>query len=132
MVINDPKGEVFNGTSAYLKQCGYKVIVIDPANLSHSSYFNPLEEAKSDIELEQVAEILVRAGIPSGGGKDDFWLQGAIRFASLFIKCLKNAGAEKSSPALSPLLLGMGWAISPRISVILHASGEFSLSCCSQ
>ncbi|MCU7889902.1 MAG: type IV secretory system conjugative DNA transfer family protein [Candidatus Thiodiazotropha sp. (ex Lucinoma aequizonata)] len=94
MVINDPKGEVFSQTSAYLEQCGYKVIVIDPENLSRSSYFNPLEEAKSDIELEQVAEILVRAGIPSGGGKDDFWLQGAIRFASLFIKCLKNAGAE--------------------------------------
>ena len=96
MVINDPKGEVFNQTSSHLKQCGYKIIVIDPENLNRSSYFNPLAEAKTDIELEQVAEILVRAGIPSAGGKDDFWLQGAIRFVSLFIKCLKNAGEENS------------------------------------
>lgn len=94
MVINDPKGEVYEHTSAHLKQCGYKIIVINPEDLRNSSCFNPLTEAKTDIELEQVAEILVRCGIPSSGGKNDFWSQGAIRFVSLFIKCLKNAGAE--------------------------------------
>jgi type IV secretory pathway TraG/TraD family ATPase VirD4 len=94
MVINDPKGEVFANTSAYLKQCGYKIIVITPEDLGNSSSFNPLPEAKTDIELEQVAEILVRCCIPSSGGKNDFWSQGAIRFVSLFIKCLKNAGEE--------------------------------------
>ena len=94
MVINDPKGEVFDNTSAYLKERGFKIIVIDPENLDRSSNFNPLTEAQNDIELEQIAEILVRAGTPSAGGKDDFWLQGAIRFVSLFIKCLKNAGEE--------------------------------------
>jgi len=94
MVINDPKGEVFEKTSAQLKKSGFKVIVIDPENLEHTSQFNPLEEARSDIEIEQVAEILVRSGNSSSGGKDDFWLQGAIRFVSLFIKCLQNAGQE--------------------------------------
>jgi len=94
MVINDPKGEVFEQTSESLRRSGYKIIVIDPEIPERSSYFNPLQEASNDIELEQVAEILVRCGIPSGQGKDDFWLQGAIRFVSLFIKCLKNAGDE--------------------------------------
>ncbi len=93
-VINDPKGEVFSATSRYMKQCGYKVILIDPENLDRSSYFNPFLEAKNDIELEQVAEILVRCGNPTSSGKDDFWIQGAVRFVSLFIKCLKNAGEE--------------------------------------
>ncbi len=92
IVVNDPKGEVFEHTSAVMKQHGYKVIIIDPENIDRSSYFNPLAEAKQSIELEQIAEILVRCGIPSSGGKNDFWLQGAIRFVSLFIKCLKNAG----------------------------------------
>ncbi len=94
LVVNDPKGEVFSNTSAHMKRCGYKVIVIDPENLARSSNFNPLIEAKSDIELEQIAEILVRCGTPTTGGKDDFWIQGAVRFVSLFIKCLKNAGRE--------------------------------------
>jgi len=94
LVVNDPKGEVFENTSAVMKQNGFNVIVIDPENLTRSSYFNPLAEAQNDIELEQIAEILVRCGTPSSGGKDDFWLQGAIRFVSLFIKCLKNAGED--------------------------------------
>ncbi len=97
MVINDPKGEVFENTSEHLKQNGYRIIVIDPENLERSSRFNPLMEAKTDIELEQVAEILVRCGSSTASGKDDFWLQGAIRFMSLFIKCLKNAGEENTN-----------------------------------
>ncbi|MCW8922402.1 MAG: type IV secretory system conjugative DNA transfer family protein [Gammaproteobacteria bacterium] len=94
IVVNDPKGEVFQHTSGFMEKRGYKIIVIDPVNPSRSSSFNPLSEATDDIELEQIAEILVRCGTPSAGGKDDFWLQGAIRFVSLFIKCLKNAGVE--------------------------------------
>ncbi len=94
LVINDPKGEVFEKTSAYMKSNGFNVLVIDPENTGRSSYFNPLIEAQQTIELEQIAEILVRCGLPSSSGKDDFWLQGAIRFVSLFIKCLKNAGRD--------------------------------------
>lgn len=94
LVVNDPKGEVFENTSAFMEQNGFKVIVIEPENLGRSSFFNPLTEAKDEIELEQIAEILVRCGSPASSGKDDFWLQGAIRFVSLFIKCLKNAGKE--------------------------------------
>lgn len=94
LVVNDPKGEVFESTSAHMKQNGYNVIVIDPENLERSSHFNPLSEAKDTLELEQVAEILVRSGLPGNGGKDDFWVQGAIRFVSVLLKCLKNAGEE--------------------------------------
>lgn len=91
IVVNDPKGEVFDLTSGHMQQKGFKVVVIDPENLARSSHFNPLAEAKDNIELEQLAEILVRAGTGSNAGKDDFWVQGAIRFVSLFIKCLKIA-----------------------------------------
>ena len=76
MVINDPKGEVYDLTSGYMQKRGYRIITIDPENLARSSRFNPLSEARNQIELEQVAEILVRSGIPTGGGKDDFWLHG--------------------------------------------------------
>lgn len=94
LVINDPKGEVFEATSGVMQRAGFNIIVIDPEHPERSSHFNPLSEAKDTIELEQLAEILVRSGIPSTAGKDDFWLQGAIRFVSLFMKCLQNAGRE--------------------------------------
>jgi type IV secretory pathway TraG/TraD family ATPase VirD4 len=97
LVVNDPKGEVFANTSAFMKQNGFKVIVVDPENIEHSSFFNPLLEATNEIELEQIAEILVRCSSANRGGGDDFWQQGAMRFVSLFLKVLKNAG--KQNPA---------------------------------
>lgn len=94
LVINDPKGEVFEATSATMQSNGFEVIVLDPENLSRSSCLNPLTEARDAIELEQIADILVQCGLPKTGGKDDFWSQGASRFVSLFIKCLRNAQHE--------------------------------------
>lgn len=93
IIVNDPKGEVFEETSGYMQAKGYKVLVIDPENLERSSRFNPLLEAKTDIELEQVAEILVKAG--SGNSeKDKFWDNGGIRLVAVLLKLLQRAGYQ--------------------------------------
>jgi type IV secretion system protein VirD4 len=98
IVVNDPKGEVYEATSGHLKSKGFKIIVIDPENLSRSSTFNPLTEAQTDIELDQIAEILIKAGKggnnQGGSSNGDFWASGAIRFVSVFLSCLRNAGQE--------------------------------------
>jgi type IV secretory pathway TraG/TraD family ATPase VirD4 len=102
IVVNDPKGEVYQATSGYMKAKGFRIIVIDPENLHRSSTFNPLAEAQNDIELDQIAEILIKAGKPAGsGGSGDFWASGAIRFVSVFLSCLRNAGQE--NPAYNTL-----------------------------
>lgn len=88
LVVNDPKGEVFAATSAAMARAGYRIVVIDPEHPETSSRFNPLSEIRDDIELEQVAEILVRSGNPDD--KDGFWNKGASRFVALFLKCLRN------------------------------------------
>ena len=90
IAVNDPKGEVFAATSAYMASKGFRILVIDPEDMTRSSRFNPLLEARDDIEMEQIAEIIIRAGNP--GDRDPFWNRGAIRFTSLFLKCLENAG----------------------------------------
>ena len=103
VVVNDPKGEVYEATSGYMRANGFRVIVIDPENLDRSNTFNPLTEAKNDIELDQIAEILIKAG-KSGGNKSndgDFWSSGAIRFVSVFLGCLRNAGRD--NPAYNTL-----------------------------
>ncbi len=93
IVVNDPKGEVFAETSGYMQAKGFKVIAINPEDLDHSASFNPLLEAKTDIEIEQVAEILIKAG--SGGStKDQFWDNGAIRLISILLKLLQRAGQQ--------------------------------------
>lgn len=90
VVINDPKGEVFAETSGYLQSRGFKIIVINPEDPTASSRFNPLLEAKTDIEIEQIAEILVKAG--AGNSKDEFWNHGATRLVSVLLKLLQRAG----------------------------------------
>lgn len=101
VVVNDPKGEVYEATSGYMKSHGFRVIVIDPEHPDRSHTFNPLTEARDDIELDQIAEILIKAGkgggnSQGGGGSSggDFWASGAVRFVSVFLGCLKNAGRD--------------------------------------
>ena len=99
VVVNDPKGEVYEATSGYMKSHGFRVIVIDPEHPDRSHTFNPLTEARDDIELDQIAEILIKAGKGGGasqGGSSsgDFWASGAVRFVSVFLGCLKNAGRD--------------------------------------
>jgi len=90
LVVNDPKGEVFEATSGYMQANGYRVLTLNAEDLSQSSTFNPLLEAKTDIEIEQVAEILIKAG--SGKSQDPFWDNGAIRLVSVLLKLLQRAG----------------------------------------
>ena len=99
IVVNDPKGEAFATTSAAMRKAGYNIVVIDPENPSRSTRFNPLTEMRDDIELEQIAEILVRCGNPDD--KSSFWNKGATRFVSLFLKCLRNAARAQNPGLLS-------------------------------
>ena len=86
MVIHDPKGEVRDLTSGYLKEKGFKIVTFDVKNIENSYFFNPCTEAKNHIELEQIAETIVWSGNPSA--KDAFWNTGAIRILSVLLKCL--------------------------------------------
>lgn len=89
-MVNDPKGEVFEATAGHMQRAGFRVVVIDPEDLTRSARFNPLLEAKTDIELEQAAEILIRAG-SSGSQKDAFWDHGAIRLVCVLLKLLRRS-----------------------------------------
>lgn len=99
IVVNDPKGEVFESTSGAMQKAGFKIIVVDPENPQQSRRFNPLTEIRDDVELEQVAEILVRCGNPDD--KDAFWNKGAMRFVALFLKCLKNVALSQDPRLLT-------------------------------
>jgi type IV secretory pathway TraG/TraD family ATPase VirD4 len=95
LVINDPKGEVYEATSHQLASRGFRLLVINPDDPDHSHTFNPLEEAHDEIELDQIAEILIKAGrSTNSNGSDEFWMSGAQRFVSVFLGCLKNASYE--------------------------------------
>ncbi len=99
LVINDPKGDVFQATSGAMHRAGFKIITINPQNPQASSRFNPLSEARDDIELEQIAAIIVRSGNP--GEKDGFWNLGATRIVAIFLKALRNVQKASGRPVLT-------------------------------
>ena len=103
VVVNDPKGEVYQATSGYMQSQGFRVIVIDPEHPESSHAFNPLTEAQNEIELDQIAEILIKAGKGSNSqnASGDFWASGAVRFVAVFLGCLRHA--ERENPALNTL-----------------------------
>ena len=107
MVVHDPKGEVHEKTSGYLKVNGYRIIKFNPENIQDSNLFNPLLEAETLIELEQVAETLIWSGNP--GEKDAYWNNGATRILSALIKML-SFGDRKyfNLPNLYHLLQNFG------------------------
>ncbi len=43
MILSDPKGELFNYTSDYLKELGYEIVVIDFKSPQKSSCYNYLQ-----------------------------------------------------------------------------------------
>ena len=92
IAIHDPKGEIFNLTSGYLEQQGYNIVVYDVQNPDKSNCFNPCWDAKSEVELEQIAETLIWAGNPSQGEK--YWNNGASRILSVLLKCLSHGEAK--------------------------------------
>jgi len=86
LVINDPKGEVFEKTSGFMKANGFNVVVFNPKEISKSHFFNPFTEAKDDTELEQIAETIIWSGNP--GAKEAYWNNGATRILAVLIKVL--------------------------------------------
>jgi type IV secretory pathway TraG/TraD family ATPase VirD4 len=107
LVVNDPKGEVFEKTSGFMKAKGFNIIVFNPNEISQSHFFNPFSEAKNDTELEQLAETIIWSGNP--GDRNSYWNNGASRMLSVLIKVL-SVGDERffNLPNLYKLMQNFG------------------------
>ena len=107
MAIHDPKGEVRDLTSGYLKANGYKIIILDVENIQSSHFFNPCLETHSEVEIEQIAETLIWCG--NSSDQDPYWNNGATRIVSVLLKCL-SFGDKKyyNLPNLHHLLQNFG------------------------
>lgn len=100
LVINDPKGEIYDATSGALARDGYRILRLDPENPAISMRLNPLLAARTDIELDQLAAIVVYASLPYS--RDPFWALTAIRLLSVVFRLLRNA-AEADQPGVLTL-----------------------------
>lgn len=96
MVITDLSGEIFEKTSGYLKNKGYKIYVLDPKNLDESIRYNPLEYANDSMSIDMVSDILISSsGLKGNRADDKIWSDGAKNFISILIKLLKSTEDKK-------------------------------------
>jgi len=56
--VTDPSGEIYEKTNKHMQKRGYKVQVLNPADIKNSLQFNPMERFKTPQEIKQLATIL--------------------------------------------------------------------------
>lgn len=89
ILVTDPSGELYESTSAYMQKKGFKVLKLDPVNLSESIRFNPLANAKTETDISNLAKVLIESSL--GKMHEPYWVKGAEPYLAFFIKCLKTA-----------------------------------------
>ncbi len=72
-VFTDPKGELYDRTAGFLKQKGYKIKVLNLVNPQFSDGYNPLMHISSEIDVDVIANTIVKGQKTDGGGSDPFW-----------------------------------------------------------
>ena len=72
-VFTDPKGELYDRTAGYLKEHGYDIKVLNLVRPQYSDGYNPLMHISSEIDVDVIANTIVKGQKTDGGGSDPFW-----------------------------------------------------------
>ncbi len=71
-VFTDPKGELYDKTSGYLREHGYDIKVLNLVNPKNSDGYNPLNHIRSELDVDVIANTIVK-GQTSGDKSDPYW-----------------------------------------------------------
>ena len=88
-IVHDPSGELFQKTSGFLKEQGYNIKLLNFANPSISSGYNPLARATTSSEIQKVASMLVQNAFGEKS-KDPFWNTQAVSLLTMLISIVKT------------------------------------------
>ena len=72
-VFTDPKGELYDRTAGYLKSKGYEIKVLNLVKPQYSDGYNPLMHISSEIDVDVIANTIVKGQKTGDGGSDPFW-----------------------------------------------------------
>ena len=104
MIITDPKGEIYEGTSNYLKSLGYNIVLLNFRDPQQGNSWNPMYLPYSlykDGNIDKSVELLedLAANIlhdPTAKGQDPFWENtSADYFAGLACALFEDAKPEE-------------------------------------
>jgi len=72
-VFTDPKGELYDRTAGYLKSQGYEIKVLNLVRPQYSDGYNPLMHISSEIDVDVIANTIIKGQQSEGGKSDPFW-----------------------------------------------------------
>ena len=72
-VFTDPKGELYDDTAGYLKSHGYNIKVLNLVNPANSDGYNPLAHISSELDVDVIANTVVKGQKSEGGSSDPYW-----------------------------------------------------------
>ena len=72
-VFTDPKGELYDRTAGYLREHGYKIKVLNLVHPQYSDGYNPLLHISSEIDVDVIANTIVKGQKAEGSGSDPYW-----------------------------------------------------------
>ena len=72
-VFTDPKGELYDKTAGYLRKNGYEIKVLNLVNPANSDGYNPLMHISSEIDVDVVANTIVKGQASEGSKSDPYW-----------------------------------------------------------
>ena len=72
-VFTDPKGELYDKTAGYLKQHGYDIKVLNLVRPQYSDGYNPLMHISSELDVDVIANTIVKGQQSESGKSDPYW-----------------------------------------------------------
>jgi len=72
-VFTDPKGELYDKTAGFLRQNGYEIKVLNLVNPVNSDGYNPLMHIASEIDVDVVANTIVKGQTVESAKSDPYW-----------------------------------------------------------
>lgn len=92
LIILDPTKEIFQQSSGYLSRF-YNIRMIDFSAPNYSDTWNPLSDLESQMDMEMIADVLVRSVFPKNSG-DSFWNESAKSLLTILIRCIRSDRVE--------------------------------------
>ncbi len=72
-VFTDPKGELFDKTAGFFQAKGYNVKVLNLVNPENSDGYNPLAHIKNEIDVDVIANTIMKGQSSDGSQSDPYW-----------------------------------------------------------
>ncbi len=72
-VFTDPKGELYDRTAGYLKSKGYDIKVLNLVRPQYSDGYNPLMHISSELDVDVIANTVVKGQQSEGSSSDPYW-----------------------------------------------------------